>query len=87
MSKNQPINGKQIIADAKNKAKQTKEKQMKKSPKTIKVSTLIIGIAVLIGLSASFICGVTTANNFNSNVDTIAQTKAKQIVEASKPKQ
>lgn len=41
----------------------------KKQPKTIKVSTLIVGIAVAIGLVVSFIAGTVFANKYNAQVE------------------
>lgn len=39
-----------------------------KQPKTIKVSTLALGITVLLALVASFIAGTVYANNYNDTV-------------------
>lgn len=41
----------------------------KKQPKTIKLSTLIVGIAVAISLVASFIAGTVFANKYNARVE------------------
>lgn len=41
----------------------------KKQPKTIKLSTLIIGIAVAISLVASFIAGTVFSNKYNAQVE------------------
>ena len=48
-------------------------------PKTIKVSTLIIAVAVLIGMVASFIGGIYTANNYNSTVQAKAVELSKEL--------
>ena len=41
----------------------------KKQPKTIKVSTLIIGVIVLVSLVISFIAGTIFANKYNAQVE------------------
>lgn len=41
----------------------------KKQPKTIKLSTLIVGIAVAISLVVSFIGGMVFANKYNARVE------------------
>lgn len=49
------------------------------SPRTIKVSTLIIATLVLLGLVASFIGGTIYANNYNSTVEAKALEKVSEI--------
>lgn len=53
----------------------------KKQPKTIKRSTVIISVLVLIALIASYIGGIVTANSFNDSVNTRIELKAKQLAE------
>ena len=53
--------------------------------KTIKVSTLIISVAVLLGLVASFVGGIYAANNYNSTVKAQAVELSKEF-EAGKSK-
>ena len=48
-------------------SKNTTTKQTKE-PKTIKVRTVVISMAVIIGLIASFIGGIVYANNYNDTV-------------------
>lgn len=50
-----------------------------KAPKTIKVSTLIISIAVVVGMIASFIGGIVVANNYNSTVKAQAVELSKEF--------
>lgn len=69
--------GKKIIEQAKNKVK--KEQKAMKETKTIKVSTLIIGIAVFIGLVASFIGGIVTANHYKDTVHAQAVELSKTL--------
>lgn len=68
------------------KANKPKEKTVKKTTtpapeKTIKVKTLIIAIAVIIGFIASFIGGIVTANGYNDKVT----NDAKALAETLKP--
>lgn len=70
----------------KNTANKPKEKTVKKTTtpapeKTIKVKTLIIAIAVIVGLIASFIGGIATANAYNDKVT----NDAKALAETLKP--
>ena len=51
-----------------------------KAPKTIKVSTLIISIAVVVGLIASFIGGIVVANSYNSTVKAQAVELSKEFM-------
>lgn len=53
--------------------------------KTIKVSTLIISVAVLLGLVASFVGGIYAANNYHSTVKAQAVELSKEF-EAEKSK-
>lgn len=59
----------------------TKSKATKstKSPKTVKVSTLVIAVAVLLGLIASFIGGIVYANSYNDTVNAKAMERVKEI--------
>lgn len=50
-----------------------------KAPKTIKVSTVIVSVAVLLGLVASFIGGVYTANGYHDTVNAQAVSLAKKV--------
>lgn len=50
-----------------------------KEPRTIKVSTVVIAVLVLVGLVASFIGGVQYANNYNSVVEAKAMEQVKTI--------
>ena len=60
-------------------AKKQTPVQEPKAPKTIKVSTLVISIAVVVGLIASFIAGTVVANNYNSTVKAHALELAKEF--------
>jgi len=59
--------------------KNKKENEMAKAPKTIKVRTLIVSIAIILGFIASFIGGVVFANNFNDTVEAKALEKVGEI--------
>lgn len=50
-----------------------------KQVKTIKISTLIISIAVLIGMIASFIGGIFAANNYSLTVKAQAVELSKEF--------
>ena len=50
-----------------------------KAPKTIKISTLIISIAVVVGMIASFIGGIVVANNYQSTVKAHAVELSKEF--------
>lgn len=56
------------------KAKETKPKA-EKQPKTIKVSTVVTAVLVLIGLIAAFICGI----SYNEMYNSIVQAKAVEL--------
>ena len=76
----------QMMIDIKKKGiKMSKVKKQtakaKKEPKTIKRSTVIISVLVLIALIASYIGGIVTANSFNDSVNTKIEVKAKQLAE------
>lgn len=71
------IMAKSIIEEVKESVKK-KEKQMKQ-PKTIKVSTLLIGIGVFIALVAAFYCGTVVANNYKETVQAQALELSKKI--------
>ena len=53
-----------------------------KSPKTIKVSTLIIAVAVLLSMVASFIAGTVVANNYQNTV----KAQAVELIKELKPR-
>lgn len=63
------------IVKPKNKNKETK------MSKTIKVSTLIISIAVVISIILSFVAGIVVANKFNGNFERQVEAKAKSIID------
>lgn len=50
------------------KTKETKP-TVEKQPKTIKVSTVVISVLVLLGLIAAFIGGIAYNENYNSTVE------------------
>ena len=50
-----------------------------KAPKTIQVKTLIISIAVLVGMIASFVGGIVVANSYNSTVKAHAVELSKEF--------
>ena len=60
-------------------AKKQTPVQEPKQAKTIKVSTLIISIAVVVGMVASFIGGICVANNYNSTVKAQAVELSKEF--------
>lgn len=53
----------------------TKENKATREPKTIKVSTVVISVLVLLGLIAAFIGGIAYNENYNSTV----QAKAVEL--------
>lgn len=59
----------------------TKSKQaaVQKQPKTIKVSTLIIAVAVVAGLILSFYAGTAVANSYNATVQAKAVELTKEF--------
>ena len=59
----------------KNKNKETK------MSKTIKVSTLIISIAVVISIILSFIAGMQVSNHLNNNFEEQVNQKAQSIID------
>ena len=63
------------------------KKTTAKQPKTIKVKTVVISVAVLIALVASFFGGVAVANGYNDTVDAKAHQKAEAIKELSSKSQ
>ena len=60
-------------------AKKQTPVQEPKAPKTIKVKTLVVSVAVLLGMIASFIAGTVVANNYNSTVKARALELAKEF--------
>ena len=63
------------IVKPKNKNKETK------MSKTIKVSTLIISIAVVISIILSFIAGIAVSNHLNNNFEEQVNQKAQSIID------
>ena len=63
------------------------KKTTTKQPKTIKVRTVVISVAVLIALIASFFMGVSVANGYSDTVDAQAHQKAEAIKELSSKSQ
>ena len=63
------------IVKPKNKNKETK------MSKTIKVSTLIISIAVVISIILSFIAGMQVSNHLNNNFEEQVNQKAQSIID------
>lgn len=60
------------------KAKETKP-TVEKLPKTIKVSTVVISVLVLLGLIAAFIGGVAYNESFNNQVNAQAVELSKKL--------
>lgn len=50
-------------------AKATTKTTEPKAPKTIKVSTVVVSVLVLLGLIAAFIGGIAYNENYNSTVE------------------
>lgn len=63
------------IVKPKNKNKETK------MSKTIKVSTLIISIAVVISIILSFVAGMIMSNHLNNNFEEQVNQKAQSIID------
>ena len=66
--------------DTKLKKPKNKNKETKMS-KTIKVSTLIISIAVVISIILSFIAGMQVSNHLNNNFEEQVNQKAQSIID------
>ena len=66
--------------DTKIVAPKNKNKETKMS-KTIKVSTLIISIAVVISIILSFVAGMIMSNHLNNNFEEQVNQKAKSIID------
>ena len=66
--------------DTKLVAPKNKNKETKMS-KTIKVSTLIISIAVVISIILSFIAGMQVSNHLNNNFEEQVNQKAQSIID------
>lgn len=60
-------------------AKKQTPVQEPKAPKTIKVSSLVIAVAVAVGLVTSFIGGINYANNYNDTVKAQAIELSKEL--------
>ena len=52
-----------------------------KEPKTIKVKTVVVAVAVFVAIVASFIAGIVYANNYNDTVQAQAIELSKQLNE------
>lgn len=63
------------------------KKTTTKQPRTIKVRTVVISVAVFIALIASFFGGIAVANGYNDTVDAKAHQKAEAIKELSSKSQ
>lgn len=63
------------------KAKTQVKKDVKevKQPRTIKVSTVIIAVVILLALIGSFISGIYVSNHYNSQVKAQATELAKEL--------
>lgn len=66
--------------DTKIVAPKYKNKETKMS-KTIKVSTLIISIAVVISIILSFVAGMQVSNHLNNNFEERVNQKAQSIID------
>ena len=62
------------------KPKNKKEDAMK-APKTIKISTLIISVAVILSIIISFIAGMAVSQKLNNDFEEQVNAKAKSIVD------
>ena len=63
------------------------KKTTTKQPRTIKVRTVVISVAVFIALIASFFTGVSVASGYHDTVDAKATQKAEAIKELSSKSQ
>ena len=59
----------------------TQVKEAPKQPKTIKLSTVIVSVVILIALIASFIGGIATANHYQTTVKAQAVELSKELKE------
>ena len=50
-----------------------------KEPKTIKVKTVVVAVAVFVAIVVSFIAGIVYANNYNDTVQAQAIELSKQL--------
>jgi hypothetical protein len=60
-------------------SKEIKTTKVAKAPKTVKVSTIVISVAVALGFVASFIGGVVYANHYNATVKAQAIELSKEL--------
>ena len=60
-------------------AKKQTPVQEPKQAKTIKVTTLVISIAVVVGMIASFVGGIFVANNYQNTVKAQAVELSKEL--------
>ena len=67
--------------DTKLKKQKNKKEDAMKAPKTIKISTLIISIAVILSIIISFIAGMTVSQKLNNDFEEQDNAKAKSIVD------
>ena len=63
------------------KPKNKNKEEVMKTSKTIKVSTLIISIAVVISIILSFIAGMQVSNHLNNNFEEQVNQKAQSIID------
>ena len=63
-------------------AKATTKTTEPKAPKTIKVSTVVVSVLVLLGLIAAFIGGIAYNENYNSTVEEASTIKAEQLLKS-----
>lgn len=61
-----------------------KSESKSKTPKTIKVSTLVLGITVVVAMALSFVAGTMYANNYNDTVKAEAVELHKEFKKESK---
>ena len=63
------------------KPKNKNKEEVMKTSKTIKVSTLIISIAVVISIILSFVAGMIMSNHLNNNFEEQVNQKAQSIID------
>ena len=67
--------------DTKLVAPKNKKEDAMNAPKTIKVSTLIISIAVILSIIISFIAGMAVSQKLNNDFEEQVNAKAKSILD------
>lgn len=60
-------------------SKKEQKAKVVKQPKTIKLSTLLIAVAVIVAMVASFIGGVVYTNNYNHTIKAQAIELSKEL--------